>query len=66
MSKALYAGEAVTDQRGNIGIITEPIKKAGINKGRVSVMWVGGRYEVAEWPEELTRVTIGVTGKVDP
>lgn len=54
----LYPGQAVTDAEGNIGIVTEPARKAGVYKGKVSVMWVGGRYTVTESPEDLTVITI--------
>ena len=36
------------------GVVTEPVKKSGMWKGRVTVMWIGAPYEFAEWPEELT------------
>ena len=36
------------------GVVTEPVKKSGIWKGRVSVMWIGAPYTYAEWPEDLT------------
>lgn len=48
------AGEVVRDKAGNLGIVTEPARKAGPYKGQVSVTWAFGRYTVAEWPEELT------------
>ena len=48
-----HAGEVVQDSGGNLGIVTEPAKKAGMHRGKVSVMWAFGRYTVAEWPEEL-------------
>lgn len=51
---SFYPGEAVKDSTGRLGIITEPARKAGVYKGKVSVMWLGGRYTVTEWPEELT------------
>lgn len=51
-----HAGEVVQDSRGRLGLVTEPVKKAGIYKGRLTVMWAYGRYEVTEWPEELTVV----------
>lgn len=51
-----HAGQVVQDTRGRIGIVTEPARKAGVYKGKVSVMWAFGRYEVVERPEELTVV----------
>lgn len=51
-----HPGEVVRDSKGNLGIVTEPAKKAGVYKGRLTVMWAFGRYEVTEWPEELTVV----------
>jgi hypothetical protein len=57
----MYAGQAVTKgDSGAIGIVTEPARKAGVYKGLVSVMWVGGRYEVTEHPEELTPVKLTI------
>lgn len=53
-------GQAVTDSKGRIGIITEPTTTRGVNKNRVGVMWVGGNYEVAEYAEDLTAVTLEV------
>jgi hypothetical protein len=50
------AGEVVQDDAGRIGIVTEPARKAGVYKGKISVMWAFGRYEVVEWPEKLTVV----------
>ena len=56
----MRAGQAVTDNKGNIGIITEPVKKSGIHKGKVAVMWVGMNYTVSELPEDLTLVELTV------
>lgn len=49
-----FPGQVVTNrQGGGVGIITEPARRAGIYKGKIGVMWVGGSYEVTEWPEDL-------------
>lgn len=53
-------GQAVTDGRGSIGIITELPRKAGIYRGKASVMWIGGRHTVTELPEELSAVTVEI------
>lgn len=49
----VYKREAGTHYRG---VVVEDVKMSGPNKGRVIVMWIGGRYMVSEWPEELRRV----------
>ena len=51
-----HAGQVVQDDRGRIGIVTEPARKAGIFKGKIGVMWAFGPYSVIQSPEELTVV----------
>jgi hypothetical protein len=49
-----HPGQVVIDTgRGRVGIVTERAREAGGRKGKISVMWIGGRYMVTEWPEEL-------------
>ncbi len=53
---AIRTGHEVThrDAPGNRGVVVNGIvKKSGPNKGRIEVMWIGGRYTVSEWPDEL-------------
>lgn len=51
-------GKEVTTQDGTQrGVVTDGIpRKSGVYKGRVSVMWIGGRYPVIEAPEDLVAV----------
>lgn len=51
-------GILVTDGNGRIGITTDWIKKSGPAKGKVIVQWAGVGYQLAEWPEDLTRKTL--------
>ena len=42
-------------KNGSRGIVIDgAVKKSGPNKGRIEVMWIGGRYTVSEWPAEVT------------
>lgn len=54
----IYTGDEVTKKGGGgRGVVVDGIaKKSGPNKGRIEVMWIGGRYTVAEWPEDLALV----------
>jgi hypothetical protein len=52
------AGDAVKDWQGNIGVVTTPVKKAGIHKGKVAVMWLGSNYEVVADPDGLTVIKV--------
>lgn len=47
-------GDAVTDEDGRFGIVTEPVRKAGIHKGRLGVQWAGQPYSVVERPSRVT------------
>lgn len=47
-------GDVVTNEAGHFGIVTEFVKKSGIHKGRISVMWTHQNYEVAERPSAVT------------
>lgn len=48
-------GIMVTDESGRIGITTDWVRKSGPSKGQLCVMWEGMGYEVAEWPEDISR-----------
>lgn len=54
----MKTGQAVVNSNGTIGIVTEDEKKSGPDKGKVTVMFVGGSWEVAVRPEDLTAVTV--------
>lgn len=55
---ALNYGQAVTNAKGRIGIVTETVRKTGPNRGKVAVWWIGAAYEVSERPEDLTAATV--------
>jgi hypothetical protein len=51
-----WTGLEVTGPAGGRGVVVDGIpKKSGPNKGKVEVMWIGGRYTVAEPVENLQR-----------
>lgn len=56
----LRTGQAVTNDRGQLGIITATHYSRGKVKTLEScgVMWVGGRYEVREQADSLTPITL--------
>ncbi|MCE3613220.1 hypothetical protein LXJ57_25155, partial [Escherichia coli] len=60
----LKAGDAVTKMRSggtSIGIVEDDhVRKSGIWKGMISVMWLGASWTVAERPEDLTRIEIQI------
>ncbi len=52
----IRTGHEVThwERPGSRGVVVDGhIPTRGPNKGRIEVMWIGGRYMVSEWPEEL-------------
>ncbi len=51
-------GQAVT-KNGAIGVVVDgDVKKTGPNKGKIEVMWIGGRYTVAEVPADLVAIKV--------
>ena len=56
--RPLRTGDEVTTSTGHLrGVVVDGhVNLSGKNKGQIEVMWIGGRYTTAEWPEELKRV----------
>lgn len=53
------AGEAVVEIRtGRIGIITEPIKKSGPNRGKLEAIFVDADWAISVEPDEVEVIDI--------
>jgi hypothetical protein len=56
MSESFRTGTEVLNRAGRRGVVTDEIRKSGINKGRVGVQWIGAPYAISEYPDDLTPV----------
>ncbi len=58
MAERIKIGCAVINSAGQIGVVTQDVRLSGANKGRVAVMFIGGRWEISQTPESLRLVDL--------
>jgi hypothetical protein len=57
MTAEILTGAEVTDGAGRRGVVVDGhVARTGPNRGKLVVMWIGGRYPVGEWPHLVRKV----------